>query len=92
MKKISLLIGGAIGYVLGTRAGRERYEQIKNQAQAVWTNPKVQRKATQAQDFAKDKASDAAATATTAAKAKVGGQASDRNETYPTSATTSGLS
>ena len=55
--KITLLVGGAVGYVLGTRAGRERYEQIKNQAQAVWTNPKVQEKATAAQDFAKEKAS-----------------------------------
>ena len=26
--KMSLLVGGAIGYVLGSRAGRERYEQI----------------------------------------------------------------
>lgn len=26
--KLSLLVGGAIGYVLGSRAGRERYEQI----------------------------------------------------------------
>ena len=56
MNKITLLVGGAIGYVLGTRAGRERYEQIKNQAQSVWSNPKVQEKATKAQDFAKEKA------------------------------------
>lgn len=53
--KISLLVGGAAGYVLGTRAGRERYEQIKSQAQSFWGNPKVQEKASQAQDFAKDK-------------------------------------
>ena len=26
--KLSMLIGGAVGYVLGIRAGRERYEQI----------------------------------------------------------------
>jgi hypothetical protein len=26
--KLSLLVGGAIGYVLGSRAGRERYEKI----------------------------------------------------------------
>jgi SLT domain-containing protein len=54
--KITLLAGAAIGYVLGTRAGRERYEQIKSQAQSAWNNPKVQEKATQAQDFAKEKA------------------------------------
>ncbi len=73
--QIALLVGGAAGYVLGTRAGRERYEQIKNQAQAVWTNPKVQEKAGQAQDFAKEKApvvkdaaADAAASAVTAVR------------------------
>ncbi len=73
--RIALLVGGAAGYVLGTKAGRERYEQIKSQAQSVWTNPKVQDKATQAQDFAKekapvvkDKAADAAAQAASAAK------------------------
>ncbi|HEY2166521.1 MAG TPA: hypothetical protein VGH01_05115 [Jatrophihabitantaceae bacterium] len=26
--KLSLLVGAAIGYVLGAKAGRERYEQI----------------------------------------------------------------
>ncbi|MDP9094793.1 MAG: hypothetical protein M3N95_18115 [Actinomycetota bacterium] len=26
--KLSLLIGGAVGYVLGTKAGHERYETI----------------------------------------------------------------
>jgi len=54
--KITLLAGTAIGYVLGTRAGRERYEQIKSQAQSLWGNPKVQEKAAAAQDFAKQKA------------------------------------
>ena len=54
--KIAALAGGAIGYVLGTRAGRERYEQMKVQAQNLWKNPKVRETATQAQDFAKEKA------------------------------------
>jgi len=26
--KLSFVVGGAVGYVLGSRAGRERYEQI----------------------------------------------------------------
>ncbi|HYO39926.1 MAG TPA: YtxH domain-containing protein [Nocardioidaceae bacterium] len=56
--KIPLLVGGAVGYVLGTRAGRERYEQIKSQAQTLWNNPKVQEKAWAAQDFAKEKGAD----------------------------------
>ncbi|AWB90757.1 YtxH domain-containing protein [Aeromicrobium chenweiae] len=42
MKKLTLIAAAAAGYVLGTRAGRERYEQIKTQATNVWNNPKVQ--------------------------------------------------
>ena len=56
MKKLTLLIAGGIGYVLGTRAGRERYEQIKRAATRVKEDPRVQEKATQAADLAKEKA------------------------------------
>lgn len=54
--KVALLIGGAAGYVLGTRAGRERYEQMKRQAQGLLRNPTVREKASQAQDYAMHKA------------------------------------
>ena len=40
--KIAFVLGAAVGYVLGTRAGRERYEQIKRGAQAVWQTEPVQ--------------------------------------------------
>ena len=40
--KLGLVIGVGVGYVLGTRAGRERYEQIKEKAQEVWELPAVQ--------------------------------------------------
>ena len=56
MKKLTLLIAGGIGYVLGTRAGRERYEQIKRAATRVKDDPRVQEKAGQAADLAKEKA------------------------------------
>ncbi|HSS68039.1 MAG TPA: YtxH domain-containing protein [Nocardioidaceae bacterium] len=56
MSKLGMLAAGAVGYVLGARAGRERYEQIAYQAQRLWTNPKVQRAANQAQDRARDAA------------------------------------
>jgi hypothetical protein len=82
--KIMLLAGGAVGYVLGTAAGRERYEQIRTQARDLWNNPKVQEKAAQAQDlakekapFVKDKVSGAASSVTSAAKDRVGGGSDD---------------
>lgn len=53
--KILLLTGLAVGYVLGTRAGRERYEEIKTTANKLWNDPRVQKPVHQAQDFAKDK-------------------------------------
>jgi hypothetical protein len=40
--KLLFVTGVGIGYVLGTRAGRERYEQIRRTAQKVKENPSVQ--------------------------------------------------
>jgi hypothetical protein len=39
--KSGLTIGIAVGYVLGARAGRERYEQIKRGAGAAREHPAV---------------------------------------------------
>lgn len=50
MSKLTLLAAGAAGYVLGARAGRERYEQIAAGARSVARNPKVQAARQQAQD------------------------------------------
>ena len=41
--KTGILIGVGIGYVLGTRAGRERYEQIRAGASKVRRFPVVAR-------------------------------------------------
>lgn len=54
--KAALAVGLGVGYVLGTRDGRARYEQIKTQAGRLWNDPKVQEKTTQAQDLARQKA------------------------------------
>ncbi len=56
MSKLLLLAAGATGYVLGARAGRERYDQIVTMAERFWTNPRVQQANRQAQDFAREKA------------------------------------
>lgn len=53
MKKLTLLVAAGAGYVLGSRAGRERYEQIKTQATKTWNNPKVQDAADAVQSQAK---------------------------------------
>jgi hypothetical protein len=39
--RLSFIIGLAVGFVLGTRAGRERYEQMREQAQRLSANPAV---------------------------------------------------
>lgn len=39
--RLTFVAGLALGYVLGTRAGRERYEQLKNTAQQFARNPAV---------------------------------------------------
>lgn len=50
VKKLTLLIAFAIGYVLGARAGRGRYEQIADGARRFAGNPKVQAAAEKAQE------------------------------------------
>ena len=54
--KAGLVVGLAVGYVLGTRAGRERYEQIKTQWLKVWNMDPVQEQVGKVKDFAKSQA------------------------------------
>ena len=51
--KVGLVIGLAAGYVLGSRAGRERYEQIKEQAEKVWNLEPVQKQVGKVQELGK---------------------------------------
>lgn len=69
MKKLSVLAIGAVGYVLGSRAGRERYEQIKGQATKLWNKPVVQDAADNVEQAVKSTASDVGS--------KIAGVASD---------------
>jgi hypothetical protein len=66
--KILLVVGLGVGYVLGARAGRERYDDIKRTAQRFWGDPRVQRQVNQAETFVKDKAPDVAEFLTDGAK------------------------
>ncbi|MDT0266818.1 YtxH domain-containing protein [Streptomyces sp. DSM 44915] len=41
MRKLVFVAGLAVGYVLGAKAGRERYEQLRASAERVRSNPAV---------------------------------------------------
>lgn len=53
--KILFVAGAALGYVLGARAGRERYEQIKTGVRKLMDSDPIQSRVTKAQGFAKKK-------------------------------------
>jgi len=83
LRRLPLFIAGGIGYVLGTRAGHERYEQLKAGYDKVKNDPRVQEKTEQAADFAKEKApvvvdklTEAAGAATEKVKSATGGSGS----------------
>lgn len=55
-KKLTLAAAFGIGYTLGAKAGRERYEQIKSTAQQVKDDPRVQDAAAKAEHLVRDAA------------------------------------
>lgn len=54
MRKGTFLAGLGVGYVLGARAGRQRYEQIMMQVTKLRENPQVQEQVTMLQMRATD--------------------------------------
>ena len=86
MRKLTALFAGGLGYVLGARAGRQRYEQLRQAATRVKSNPKVQQTAQQAKEAApvlKEKVTGAA----TAASSKVKGSESSSSDVSTTTVT-----
>ena len=70
MKKLTLLAAAGVGYVLGAKAGRERYEQIMSGVNRFASDPRVRAKASEAghvikeqAPVVKDKVTEAASTA-----------------------------
>ncbi|MEO8260937.1 MAG: hypothetical protein ABI566_00095 [Pseudolysinimonas sp.] len=58
--KILFVAGLGLGYVLGTRAGREKYDELRSAALKVWNDPRVQKQVDAVEDFVKDKAPEVA--------------------------------
>jgi hypothetical protein len=91
--KILLVVGLGVGYVLGARAGRERYEDIKRMTNRFWNDPRVQTQVSNAEDFVKDKAPDVAAFVSDGAKKvvtgarKTSGKPATRSTSTPGSST-----
>ena len=56
MAKLTFIAGLAAGYVLGARAGRKRYEQIKRTSGKVWNSGPVQKQVGNAKEVARTKA------------------------------------
>ncbi|MFD3444167.1 hypothetical protein ACFDTO_06145 [Microbacteriaceae bacterium 4G12] len=56
MKRLILLIGLGIGYVLGSKAGREQYRKIKTTASKTWQSPAVRNAAEKVEAFVGEKA------------------------------------
>ena len=53
--RILLVIGLGAGYVLGAKAGRQRYEQIASAADKVWNSPSVSKQRHEMQHFVETK-------------------------------------
>ncbi len=88
MAKITLLTAGAVGYVLGARAGRERYDQIAQQARKVWRDPRVQQRKDEAASAVKEGVTDAAHQAADAARSKVSSATSSAGSAGSTTGST----
>ncbi|MBT2377558.1 hypothetical protein AMK21_02570 [Streptomyces sp. CB00316] len=52
--RLTFIAGVALGYVLGTRSGRERYEQLKKSARQFTENPAVRNAAESAVHSGRD--------------------------------------
>ncbi|WP_207207077.1 YtxH domain-containing protein [Agromyces binzhouensis] len=87
--KILFVVGLGVGYVLGTRAGRERYEQIQKAAENVWNQPTVQEGVQTVKDFAMARVGDVSDAVLDKAK-KVVRQISEGSSTTGTPAKSSG--
>jgi len=72
MGKLAFAVGIAAGYVLGARAGRDRYEQIKQVSGHAWNHPAVVEQRAKTTEQIKQRGPEVAAAAGQAAIKGVG--------------------
>ena len=68
MRLITLGIGAALGYLLGSQEGRRNLEKMSNNAKNFWQDPKTQQQVHEATETVKAKAPVVAEQVTTTAK------------------------
>ncbi len=56
---LTLGLGVGIGFVLGSRSGRDSYERMKDEARRIWEDPKVQATIHDVTDNVRDRAPEA---------------------------------
>jgi hypothetical protein len=70
--KILLVVGLGVGYVLGTRAGREKYDKMKAATSAFWNDPRVKAQVDNVEEFVREKAPEVSEFISDSAKKVVG--------------------
>ena len=92
MGKLGFLAGMAAGYVLGARAGKQRYAQIKTVSGKVWNSQPVQKQVASAKEAARTKAApvvaDLVGDAAKATAARLRAQRTVASETISSTAAT----
>lgn len=87
--KAAFVVGAGVGYLLGTRAGRQQFEKIKAWASDTWHDPRVQGYVQDAEqaatEFARTQGSALKDKAVQTAKARFSG--SDDDASAPTAGT-----
>lgn len=81
MRKMTFALGMGVGYVLGTRSGRSRYEQMVTKARAVAERPEVRTVAGKVTDVVQEKV----ATAQSKVGDKLPSMLTGHDTAYPTS-------
>lgn len=84
MKKLTIAAGFAAGYLLGARAGRQRYEQLVTTARSVVSNPKVQQTSDTISHQASDLMTKAKDKVTDKVSSRRNGEDDNENDPYAT--------